>query len=96
MRIIKIDKTKDTPSVHFNLKENVYEISGKSMPENASIFYKPLYDWISNFCTDHVNKGIQLDVSLDYLNSSSIKLVFLEFQQISEIVLWVRKLFSVV
>ena len=82
MQIIKLDQTKDTPSIHFNLAKNIFEIKGKSMPENATVFFKPIYEWIALFSSHHADNGIQLNVDLEYLNSSSIKLVFLIFNQL--------------
>jgi len=84
MNEINLEETKDTPAVLFSVDKNVFQIIGKSLPENAMDFYKPLYDWIELFCKDYKNNGIELNVDLDYLNSSSIKLVFLIFNQINE------------
>jgi hypothetical protein len=84
MDSIKIEITKDTPSVTFNLDENLFDISGKSMPENPTEFYKPIYDWIIQFSAEYKNTGIELNVSLEYLNSSSIKLVFIIFNALNE------------
>ena len=84
MQIIKLDQTKDTPSIHFNLAKNIFEIKGKSMPENATVFFKPIYEWIALFSSHHADNGIQLNVDLEYLNSSSIKLVFLIFNQLDD------------
>jgi hypothetical protein len=84
MELIKLDQTRDTPGIIFDFNQNKYEIFGKSMPENAFDFYKPLYEWMVNFSKNHENKGIQLDVNLDYLNSSSIKLVFIIFNQLND------------
>ena len=84
MDSIKLDKTKDTPSVTFDIENKIFDISGKSLPENPSEFYKPLYEWIVEYCSKHKNDGIVLNVDLEYLNSSSIKLVFIIFNKLND------------
>lgn len=84
MNAINLDRTKDTPSVILDVDKNVFQIIGKSLPENAMVFYKPLYDWIVQYCEKYNDKGIEFNVDLEYLNSSSIKLVFLLFNKIDE------------
>lgn len=84
MNTINLEKTKDTPGVIFDINKNVFQIIGKSLPENALEFYKPLYDWIEEYCKEYKTKGLELTVELEYLNSSSIKLVFLIFNKVNE------------
>jgi hypothetical protein len=84
MNTINLEKTRATPSVLFDINKNVFQIIGQSLPENAMDFYKPLYDWIEEFCVEHQDKGIELNVELDYLNSSSIKLIFLIFNKVND------------
>lgn len=84
MDTISIEATKSTPSVLFDIDKKLFQIIGKSLPENAMEFYKPLYDWIEEFCNSNRDKGIEFNVELDYLNSSSIKLVFLIFNKVND------------
>jgi len=80
--IVKL--TKETPEIIFNPKDDLYSIKGKSLPENAVDFYKPVFDWITNFSLNHPNKSIALNVDIDYMNSSSIKLIFFIFNTINK------------
>ncbi len=80
--IVKL--TKETPEIIFNPKDDLFSIKGKSLPENAVDFYKPVFDWISNFSLNHPNKNIALNVDIDYMNSSSIKLLFFIFNTINK------------
>ena len=80
--IVKL--TKETPEIIFNPKDDLYSIKGKSLPENAVDFYKPVFDWINNFSLNHPNKHIALNVDIDYMNSSSIKLLFFIFNTINK------------
>ena len=60
------------------------EISGRSIPENATGFYKPLLDWISAYKLQ-TNSKTQLSFHLDYLNSISQKIVYDILEQMIEI-----------
>ena len=84
MNSIHLNKTDDTPEVIFDADKQLFSIKGKSLPENAMEFYKPLYDWIVEYSKTNLNNGITLHIDLEYLNSSSIKLVFLIFSKIDE------------
>lgn len=71
-----INRTKDTPAVTFDIESNSFSIKGRSLPENALEFYKPIYDWIVEYSEKNKDKGIWLNLDLEYMNSSSIKLIF--------------------
>ena len=46
---IKIEGTPKTPTVNFDAESGVLEIKGRSIPEHAVEFYKPLVDWIGSY-----------------------------------------------
>ena len=46
MEPIIIEGTPKTPTVKFDASEGVFEIKGRSIPENSVEFYKPLVDWL--------------------------------------------------
>ncbi len=49
MEIIKIKGTEDTPSVLLDKAQNLFEISGRSLPEDVSMFYEPILSWIDEY-----------------------------------------------
>lgn len=83
-----VEKTDDTPKLNFDPINNIYQIAGKSMPDNPVKFYQPAFDWLHKF-GEEVGEGmnIRLVVKFDYFNTSSSK-IFLdlldEFQKFSE------------
>lgn len=83
MSVLNIESTKETPNIHFDAQKSAFMISGNSLPENAAIFYKPVYDWVTNYIQDH-DRGFELIVDLNYLNSSSVKFIFAIFMKINE------------
>ena len=41
--------TEDTPNLVLDIENNVFEISGRSLPEDVVSFYKPVLDWLDEF-----------------------------------------------
>lgn len=81
---IKIEGTPKTPTVNFNAETGVLEIKGRSIPENAVEFYKPLVDWIGSY--GEVAKGdSQVNIQLEYFNTSSSKCILDVFKKLESI-----------
>lgn len=62
----------DSPAVEFNAEKNIFEISGRSLPENANTIYNPILTWLKLYF-ENPNPETILDLKLEYLNSSSSK-----------------------
>lgn len=73
-KILKLQGTEDTPEVLFNKETNEFSITGRSLPEDAFAFYKPIIAWMSAY-VKQPNSITELTISLDYFNSSSVKQV---------------------
>lgn len=72
MENIILNPTEDTPKVIFNYEDGVYEISGRSLPENAVAFYIPLIEWLRKFNSSNKNE-IEFHFKLEYFNTASAK-----------------------
>ena len=72
MNPLVIKETIDSPYVHLNKENNIFEIKGKSLPENVNIFYQPIIDWFSDYFTNPNSETI-IHFKLDYLNTASSK-----------------------
>ena len=77
---IIIEKTEKTPEVIFDKENNIFQISGRSIIENAHDFYHPIKLWLQEYLKDPNNKT-ELVLNYEYLNSSSslqlMKIIFL-------------------
>ncbi|MCB2194996.1 MAG: DUF1987 domain-containing protein [Bacteroidetes bacterium] len=62
------------PEVIFDASKGVCEISGESYMEETYKFYLPLINWLKEY-TKEVNKPVELNIKLIYLNTSSTKCV---------------------
>jgi len=84
MEAITFEGTAKTPTVKFDSTNGVFEIKGRSIPENSIEFYKPLVDWLDEYA-----KGprdlTQVNVQLEYFNTSSSKCILDVFKKLETI-----------
>lgn len=74
MDSIKLIGTDDTPNVILDIENNIFEISGRSMPEDVADFYQPILDWMDNTLKKHEGKII-FTFKMNYFNTASSKLI---------------------
>ena len=72
MRTIKISETLKTPEVNLDIQKGVFEIVGKSFPEDPQNFFDPLIDWFREYVTNP-NPETVVKFKLDYFNTASYK-----------------------
>jgi hypothetical protein len=84
MEVISIEESKKTPAVYLSVAEKRFEIKGRSMPEDATEFYEPIIEWLKKYA-ENPQKGINLEVRLDYFNTSSSKLILEIFKLIESL-----------
>ena len=73
-----------TPLIQFDPNTGVFEISGRSIPENSIEFYKPLLDWVDEY-VKQPNTSTTLSVKLEYFNTSSSKCLVELFRKLEAI-----------
>jgi len=86
METIKLQGTDDTPSVILDKAANIFEFSGRSLPEDVNAFYEPILEWLSNY-SESPNESTVVTFKLVYFNTASSKLILdilLKFEEISE------------
>lgn len=59
-------------------------IMGRSIPENPGEFYRPVYEWISEYSHNHHGKS-KIDIGFEYLNTSSTKWIYTLLKELSEL-----------
>ncbi len=70
MEALKIQQTEEIPNVILDKENQQFEISGRSLPEDTTKFYKPILDWFKSYI-EIPNKTTRLELNLEYFNSSS-------------------------
>ncbi|MBC7126135.1 MAG: DUF1987 domain-containing protein [Bacteroidales bacterium] len=72
MNILKIEKRIDSPMVLADGESGYFEVNGKSLPEDAVEFYRPLEKYIQEYVKSPKQKTT-FNLKLEYLNTSSSK-----------------------
>ena len=84
MEAISIEGTAKTPTVKFDAQAGIFEIKGRSIPENSIEFYKPLVDWLDEYAKGPLPLT-QVNVQLEYFNTSSSKCILDVFKKLETI-----------
>ncbi len=74
MEVIKIVGTDDTPSVTLDVANEIFEISGRSLPEDVAAFYEPILDWLDRYSEEAAGKTV-FNFKLVYFNTASSKML---------------------
>ena len=81
-----LEATKMTPEVVLDPQNKVFSISGSSRPENPMQFYKPIFDWITEYI-ENSNDRFTFEVKMSYFNTSTSKILldlFELFERLAE------------
>lgn len=84
-KVFKLKATEDTPKIVFDRAKNEFSISGRSLPEDPSEFYKPVIAWMENY-VQAPEPYTELRITLDYFNSSTIKQMLMLFMLLEDII----------
>jgi hypothetical protein len=74
MQALKIQETDETPRITLDKEHGIFEISGRSLPEDSAEFYTPVLDWISAYAKAP-NATTNFVFRLDYSNTASSKFI---------------------
>jgi hypothetical protein len=70
---IIIEGTRKTPSVMLD-PAGILKIEGRSIPEDAKLFFNDIVDWIKNYVSSPGQKTT-IDIAFEYLNSGTSKYI---------------------
>lgn len=86
MDALIIEQTDDTPTVHLDLAGGKFEFSGKSLPEDVTTFYEPVFNWLKQY-EDEADGENTFDFKMTYFNTASSKIILdilMRLEEISE------------
>lgn len=86
METINVAATDETPKVVLDAAKNVFEFSGKSLPEDVTVFYDPIIAWLDAYAASP-NNPTTVVFKMDYFNTASSKLILdilMKFEEIHE------------
>jgi hypothetical protein len=84
LQLLKIAGTEDTPEICFN-ENNEFIISGRSLPEDVTTFYAPVFEWLEGFAESHQGKAV-FKFRLEYFNTASSKIILDILMKLEELV----------
>ncbi len=79
MDVLSIKGTVETPEVNFDPNSGVFNLSGRSLPEDVKDFYNPLIKWIEGYAASPKPTTV-LKVKMDYFNTASSKMLLEIFE----------------
>lgn len=82
---LEIAGTKFSLQIFCNAETGRCDMEGSSYPENAFEFFKPVQQWMAQYIAD-IRKPIQLELKLEYLNTSSSKCILDLFKTLEDYV----------
>ena len=84
MEAIKIQGTEDTPKVILDKDAEIFEISGRSLPEDVATFYDPILNWLNEY-GEGPNSATIFNFKLTYFNTASSKMLLDILMKLEEI-----------
>lgn len=81
---LHIEATRKTPLVELN-PEGQFRIEGRSIPEDASLFFEQIVAWVEEYLTVP-KKVTTFDIALEYLNSGTSKYILQILKRLKEVV----------
>ena len=78
----KTEPTRRTPRVI--LEPGIIFIMGRSIPVNTGEFYRPVYEWISDYASSFRGKT-RIEFGFEYINTSSTKWIYNIIKEIAGI-----------
>lgn len=84
MEVISIKGTPETPEVLLDSSKGIFELSGKSLPEDVKEFYNPLLKWFDEY-SKNPNPQTVLKIKMDYFNTASSKMILELFEVVKKV-----------
>ena len=81
MEPLSIKGTSKNPAIKLDQIKGLFEIKGRSTPNNALDFYKPLMNWIDEY-VENPGNSTTLDVHFEHFNTSSSKFLLEIFKKL--------------
>lgn len=80
---LQISGTRRTPTVLLD-SEGIIKIEGRSIPEDASLFFTDIVEWIDKYLSFPKEKTV-VNINLEYLNSGTSKYVLQILRRLKEL-----------
>ena len=75
----------DIPYVLFDKENNIFEMAGRSFPENPDEFYQPIIKWLDDYKNSNPKQPISFNFKIEYFNTASAKMLLELFFKLEDI-----------
>jgi hypothetical protein len=82
---LDIPATEDTPKIVYTGETNEFNISGRSLPEDVTTFYRPVFEWLEQFANES-KENTAFKFKLEYFNTASSKIILDILMQLEDII----------
>lgn len=72
---LQIEGNRQKPDLLFSAESGILTVSGQSLPENATLLYGPVLEWIEEYASNPPEKTV-LSLKMKYYNTASSKMFF--------------------
>ena len=73
-----------TPRIILHPEENKFELSEKSLPEDAMAFYLPIISWLEEY-SKSPNPETNVEFKLEYFNTASSRMLYKLFSVLNKV-----------
>lgn len=80
---IHIEGTRKTPSISLD-PQGIIKIEGRSIPEDAELFFKDVELWMNEYIHSN-SESTRVDLSFEYLNSGTSKVILHILKSLKEL-----------
>ena len=84
MKLIKYESHGLKPGITLDIDHQIFEVYGKSCPENVVEFYQPMLDWLDEYKDFALDKTV-FEFKLQYYNTASSKVLFIIMQKLEAV-----------
>jgi hypothetical protein len=84
MKALIIEPDLLTPRIVLDPGENKFQISERSLPEDALSFYMPVINWLEEY-KNSPNPKTHVEFKLEYFNTASSRMLYKVFTTLKEI-----------
>jgi DNA-directed RNA polymerase subunit M/transcription elongation factor TFIIS len=74
MEVLRVEGGEDRPKVVLDKENNIFEISGRSIPEDVTEFFNPILDWLDVYAQEPLEETV-FNFKLEYYNTASSRLL---------------------
>lgn len=74
MNIMQIQAGENTPQVELNGETGTFVFGGNSMPNDVTLFYKPILEWLNNY-RKNPKQNTKVIFDFTYFSMASSKLI---------------------